>query len=91
MKESFSDPTGQWEKDKAELHNMATREKKKEEEAAAAADNTDKADGNKVEAAPAANQVSDDNANVNVGAGRTKEKVVAEVDEELGGGKAVKA
>ncbi|KAL2153339.1 hypothetical protein VTH82DRAFT_4494 [Thermothelomyces myriococcoides] len=91
MKESFSDPTGQWEKDKAELHNMATREKKMEEEAAAAADNTDKADGNKVEAAPAANQVSDDNANVNVGAGRTKEKVVAEVDEELGGGKAVKA
>jgi mannan polymerase II complex ANP1 subunit len=37
MKESFGDTTGQWEKDKASMQNIAAEEKKKEAAAAAAA------------------------------------------------------
>lgn len=33
MKESFSDATGQWEKDKAALQNLAQQERKKEAKA----------------------------------------------------------
>lgn len=35
LKESFGDATGQWEKDKSRLHNIARQEKKKEAAAAA--------------------------------------------------------
>jgi mannan polymerase II complex ANP1 subunit len=37
LKESFGDTTGQWEKDKSELQNIALQEKKKDAAAAAAA------------------------------------------------------
>ena len=37
LKESFGDATGQWEKDKSELQNIAVQEKKKDSAAAAAA------------------------------------------------------
>lgn len=37
LKESFGDTTGQWEKDKTELQNIALKEKKEETAAAAAA------------------------------------------------------
>lgn len=37
LKESYGDVTGQWEKDKSELQNIAIQEKKKETAAAAAA------------------------------------------------------
>jgi mannan polymerase II complex ANP1 subunit len=43
LKESFGDPTGQWEKDKSELQNIAPEEKK-ETSAEAAAGTKDKAD-----------------------------------------------
>lgn len=35
MKEQFGDTTGQWEKDKTEMQNIAQQEKKKEAQAAA--------------------------------------------------------
>ena len=48
LKESFGDATGQWEKDKSELQNIAVQEKKKDSAAAknkanaqAAADKSD--------------------------------------------------
>ncbi|KAK4245458.1 glycosyltransferase [Corynascus novoguineensis] len=78
MKESFSDATGQWEKDKVELQNIAAQERKKEKEAAAAA----AAAG---DAGAAAGRVANGKADPKAAAGRVQEKAVRH--EELEGGK----
>lgn len=45
MKESFGDATGQWEKDKNEIQNLAMQENKKAEEQPAAGQQGGPADG----------------------------------------------
>ena len=67
LKESFGDATGQWEKDKSDLQNIALEEQKKETAAAAAAEKKKKEEEKEMPARQAV-------------VGKTEEKVVAKDD-----------